>query len=248
VGELIVAIAALAVVAAVLALAWHRLHGVVSERADAAADYVSVFVSAVYLILLTFLVVVLWQRIDDINADVRAEAADLNQLIWTAHREAGPDRTTLRTVVRDYATAVLVHEWPADDTAGAAPATGALNAARAGIATPFPLDQQTTLRDDVLSALDDIGANRADRLAESHVGLPGWVLGSFVVLSVVALLVPFLLGPRLDAHGLVGLAVTIGGIAAAGLLVWELLHPYGGLVGIDPTPLRAVLANLGQVS
>jgi hypothetical protein len=247
VGTLIVGISALVAIA-VLVLARRRRRGVESERADAAADYVSVFVSAVYLILLAFLVVVLWQRVDDINIDVRAEAADLNQLIWTAHRQVGSDHATLRTAVRDYTTAVLAHEWPEDGATSTAPATAALDAARTRIATPLPLDRPTNLRDDVLAAFDDIESNRSDRLAESHLGLPGWVLGAFAVLSLVTLLVPLLLGPRLDAHGLIGLGVTIGGIAAAGLLVWDLLHPYGGLVAIDPTPLRAVLANLTQVS
>ena len=87
---------------------------------------------------------VLWQRQDDINSDVRAEASDLSQLTWIAHRLPPTDHEMLRAAVQDYTTAVLAHEWPAQSTADTVPAWQASQYAISHLATTFSLDQQTT--------------------------------------------------------------------------------------------------------
>jgi hypothetical protein len=215
-------------------------------RDEAAADYVSVFVSAVYLILLAFVVVVLWQRVDDVNADTRAEAADLTQLTWLAHRLPAADHAALRTTVRDYATAVLTYEFPpgAHTEAGAAD----LDQARERLATPTTFGQSSTMRDLALGYLDDIQSNRDDRLAKSDLGLSGLLLAAVVVLSVATLLIPYLLGPRIDAHSVLGLMLTAAVIVAGLLLVWDLMNMYSGMFKVDPAPLRAALEQLDRVS
>jgi hypothetical protein len=238
-----------AVVAAVLLLPLRRkvLRGERHKpRHDAAADYVSVFVSAVYLILLAFVVVVLWQRVDDVNADARAEATDLTQLVWLAHRLPAADHAALRAAVHDYTTAVLTYEFPPG--AHTDVATADLDHAREYLATPVTLSQAGTMRDAALSDLNDIQANRDDRLAKSDLGLSGLLLAALVVLSVAALLIPYLLGPKVDAHSVLGLLLTAAVVVAGLLLVWDLMNMYGGMFRVDPAPLRDVLTQLNEVT
>jgi hypothetical protein len=218
------------------------------EDKDAAGEYVSVLISAVYLTLLAFLVVVLWQRVDTMNGDVRAESSDLTQIVWDAHRLPEASKAPLRAFVQDYATGVLRQEWPPHGAADADTAASALDTARGFLASPTTLNNQSVLRDNVLAAVNDIGNNRDDRLANAREGIPELILVAFVILSLMAVLIPYLLGPRLTAHGVVGFVFTVSMVTAGALLVINLLHPFAGPLRVDQAPLRAALTTLNQVS
>jgi hypothetical protein len=214
----------------------------------AATDYVNVLVSAVYLLLVAFIIVVLWQRQEDISSDVRAEASDLSQLTWIAHRLPTSDHEMLRTAVQDYTTAVLAHEWPATQPADMTAAWQASQYAISHLATTFSLDQQTTLRDEAISLVADMQQNRADRLAKSAQGLPGPLLVTFGICSAATVLLPYLLRPRIRAHSVIGLMISVGLVVASAWLVVDLLRPYDGLLAVSPGPLRNVLTQLSVVS
>lgn len=214
----------------------------------AATDYVNVLVSAVYLLLVAFIIVVLWQRQEDISSDVRSEASDLSQLTWIAHRLPSDDHQMLRAAVHDYATAVLTDEWPARSSADTAPAWRASQNAISSLATTFNLDQQTTLRDEAISLVADVQQNRADRLAKSAQGLPGPLLVTFAIVSAATVLLPYLLRPRIRAHSVIGLTVSVGLVVASAWLVVDLIRPYDGLLAVSPGPLRNVLTQLSLVS
>jgi hypothetical protein len=218
------------------------------KREEAAADYISVLISAVYLVLVAFLVVVLWQRVDDINADTRSEADQLSQLTWLAHRLPGPDHDALRTFVRDYTNAVITDEAPPghepqDDAAGQA-----LNRIRVYLSAPVSLSASTSQRDVAINDVNAIASARDDRLATAAQGIPGALLIAFVALSIATVAIPYLIGPRLDLHSVLGILLTAGVVAGAALLVWNLLDPFGGVIRVNLEPLRGVITQLGQVS
>jgi hypothetical protein len=244
----IVGVAVSAVLAHVV-VARRAAHSEEHARHEAAAtDYVNVLVSAVYLLLIAFIIVVLWQRQDDINSDVRAEASDLSQLTWIAHRLPPTDHEMLRAAVQDYTTAVLAHEWPALNTADTVPAWQASQYAISHLATTFSLDQQTTLRDEAISLVADVQQNRSDRLAKSAQGLPGPLLATFAIVSGATVLLPYLLRPRIRAHSVIGLTISVGIVVASAWLVLDLLRPYDGLLAVSPGPLRNVLAQMSVIS
>ena len=244
----IVGVAASALLAHVV-VARRAAHGEEHARHEAAAtDYVNVLVSAVYLLLIAFIIVVLWQRQDDINSDVRAEASDLSQLTWIAHRLPPTDHEMLRAAVQDYTTSVLVHEWPARSTADTVPAWQASQYAISHLATTFSLDEQTTLRDEAISLVADVQQNRSDRLAKSEQGLPGPLLATFTIVSGATVLLPYLLRPRIQAHSVIGLTISVGLVVASAWLVLDLLRPYDGLLAVSPGPLRNVLTQMSVIS
>jgi hypothetical protein len=218
--------------------------GLGGDRADAAADYVATFMVTMYTVLLAFIVVVLWQRVDDLNTDLRAEGHDLTQLVWTGQRLDAADREALRSAVSAYTAAVLEREWPPADQAATASTAAAIAALRARLSVPFSLDDQTTLRDQELAAVDDLDAARADRVAKTLKPGPEILVVGLVLLSAATVLIPFLLGPRAEPLSVIGLAVTVAVVAAALAFVLNLRAPYGGYIDISRTPMQNVQTQL----
>jgi hypothetical protein len=215
------------------------------NRAEAAADYVATFMVTMYTVLVAFIVVVLWQRLDDINADVRSEGQDLTQLVWAAQRLPAADRIVLRGAATDYASAVLGREWPPGNLAAADGSASAITAVRGHLATAFSLDEQTTLRDQELAVVDDLAASRADRVSKSlSSSYPGILTIALVLLSVATVLTPFLLGPRVEPLSVLGIVVTVVVVGSALALVLDLQSAFGGPFSVSRVPLQAVQQQL----
>jgi len=222
--------------------------GLGGDRADAAADYVATFMVTMYTVLLAFVVVVLWQRADDLNADLRAESHDLTQLVWTSQRLDTADRAAIRSAVSGYTAAVLDREWPPSGQAATGDTAAAIAALRSRLSVSFSLDNQTTLRDQELSVVDDLDAARADRIAKTLRPGPEILVVGLVLLSAATVVVPFLLGLRAEPLSVVGLAVTIAVVAAALAFVLNLREPYGGYIDISRTPMQNVQTQLAATS
>jgi Protein of unknown function (DUF4239) len=212
-----------------------------TDRAEAAADYVAMFMVTMYTVLLAFVVVILWQRIDDINGDVRTEGQDLTQLVWDAQRLPTADRTALRSAVTQYTSAVLGHEWPPSGLAATEGSALAVTGLRTYLSTSFSLNEQTTLRDQELAVLDDLTAARADRVGKSlSSSYPGVLTIALVLLSAAAVLTPFLLGPRAEPVSVLGICVTVMIVVSALVLVLDLQSAFGGAFSVSRVPLQAV--------
>jgi hypothetical protein len=215
------------------------------DRAEAAADYVATFMVTMYTVLVAFIVVILWQRLDDINTDVRTEGQDLTQLVWEAQRLPAADRTALRTAVTDYTTAVVSREWPPANLAAADGSAFALTGVRGHLSTAFSLDEQTTLRDQELSVVDDLAAARADRVSKSlSSSYPQFLTVALALLSAATVLTPFLLGPRIEPLSVLGIVVTIVVVGCALALVLDLQSAFGGPFSVSRTPLDLVQQQL----
>jgi hypothetical protein len=211
------------------------------DRAEAAADYVATFMVTMYTVLVAFIVVVLWQRLDDVNADVRTESQDLTQLVWEAQRLPAAERAALRTGVADYTAAVLGREWPPANLAAADGSAAAISGLRGYLSTSFSLDEQTTLRDQELAVVDDLAAARADRIGKSlSSSYPQFLTVALVLLSAATVLTPFLLGPRVEPLSVLGIAVTVVVVGCALALVLDLQTTFGGTISASRVPLEMV--------
>jgi hypothetical protein len=222
----------------------HPRPAAAGRRAEAAADYVATFTVTMYTVLVAFAIVVLWQRCDDINSDVRTESQDLTQLVWTAQRLPTTDRAAIRSGVADYTLAVLNREWPPRNEAAASATDAVITSLRTRLSSPFTLDEQTTLRDQELSVTDDLANARADRLAKSLRSYPDVMISALVLLSATTVLTPFLLGPRADALSVVGLVATVAIVVAALAFAVDLASPYNGAFAISRQPLQYVQQQL----
>lgn len=90
---------------------------------------ISLFASAsvIYAVLLGFLVVVVWEAYDDAHRNVAEEAAMLTPLFRLTYGMQGPHGAASRTLIREYARAVIDDEWKTMDSAKA----GSMRARRA---------------------------------------------------------------------------------------------------------------------
>jgi Na+/H+ antiporter NhaC len=219
------------------------------RRSEAAADYVAMFSVTMYTVLLAFIVVILWQRLDDINSDVRSESQDLTQIVWSAQRLPAADRAAMRSAVTDYTAAVLDHEWPPANLAATDRAAAAVAGLRGHLATAFSLDEQTTLRDQELAVVDDLTAARADRIGKTLASTyPEILTVALVLLSAATVLTPFLLGVRAEPLSILGVGVTIAVIVAALVLVVDMQGDYGGAFAVSCVPLQTVQQQLALTS
>src|SRR3954454_8608794 len=78
---------------------------------------ISLFTAAgvVYAVLLGFLVVVVWEAYDGAHRNLADEAATLVPLYRLTYGMQAAEGEQLRTLIRDYARAVVEDEWPTLD-------------------------------------------------------------------------------------------------------------------------------------
>ncbi|MBR7837487.1 DUF4239 domain-containing protein [Actinospica durhamensis] len=217
------------------------------ERNDASAlDYVNTFISTLYMVLLALVVVVQWQNIDEINADVRAEATTLTALVQTADRMPGTEGAQVRASAVAYARAVLADEWPAPSTeaAGGDAAQKALDAGQAAVTHPVTLSTSLgTIEDQAIGEYQALAQSRDDRIAVGQDATSPVLLAALGVLSLITVLTPLALGLRADALAFSGLMVSTLLVCLSFWFVLELQTYYHGLIHVTSEPIQGFLAG-----
>jgi hypothetical protein len=244
---ILIALVVLAV--AVLVLLDRRRKEMKVEREDASAvEYINLFIGTLYMVLLSLIVVLLWQNVSDVSGDVRTEASGLQALVQTAQRLPASEGEPLLKAAHEYAAAVLNSEWPpepgTDNGAGEnAPAARVLAEARAAVTHPVASGATAgTIEDQAIAEINTVADARDDRLAKSGAGVPDVLLIALAVLSLITIATPLALGLRADALAFAGFVVTTALVCLAFWFVVELQSPFHGLIHASPQPLRDVLA------
>lgn len=219
------------------------------KREDGPAlEYINVFIGTLYMVLLSLIVVLMWQNVSDVSGDVRAEAAGLQAVVQTAQRLPAAEGTPLLKAAHEYASSVLNTEWPpkaGTDSNTAAPAGRILDEARAAVSRPVSAGSSAgTVEDQVLSEIQSVSDARDDRLAKSSGSVPTFLLIALAMLSLITIATPLTLGLRADALAFSGFVVTTALVCLAFWLVVELQSPYHGLIHASSQPLRELVAKV----
>ncbi|HEU5356056.1 MAG TPA: DUF4239 domain-containing protein [Actinocrinis sp.] len=220
------------------------------EREDAqAVEYINLLIGTLYIVLLSLVVVVMWQNVSDVSGDVRTEGAGLQALVQTAQRLPAAEGQPLLKAAHDYAATVLKSEWPpkpgsdngADENA---PAARILAEARAAVTHPVESGATAgTIEDQAIGEINAVAEARDDRLAKSGASIPDVLLIALAVLSLITIATPLALGLRADALAFAGFVVTTALVCLAFWFVVELQSPFHGLIHASPQPLRDALAD-----
>ena len=220
------------------------------EREDAqAVEYINLLIGTLYIVLLSLVVVVMWQNVSDVSGDVRTEGAGLQALVQTAQRLPAAEGQPLLKAAHDYAATVLNSEWPpkpgsdngADENA---PAARILAEARAAVTHPVESGATAgTIEDQAIGEINAVAEARDDRLAKSGASIPDVLLIALAVLSLITIATPLALGLRADALAFAGFVVTTALVCLAFWFVVELQSPFHGLIHASPQPLRDALAD-----
>lgn len=234
---------------AVLVLLDRRRKDARVEREDASAvEYINLFIGTLYMVLLSLIVVLLWQNVSDVSSDVRAEASGLQALVQTAQRLPATEGEPLLKAAHGYAATVLNSEWPPKPGTGNgadenAPAARILADARAAVTHPVAAGATAgTVEDQAIAQINTVADARDDRLAKSGAGIPDVLLIALAVLSLITIATPLALGLRADALAFAGFVVTTALVCLAFWFVVELQSPFHGLIHASPQPLRDMLA------
>ena len=238
------------VAVAVLVLLDRRRKDERVEREDAqAVEYINLLIGTMYIVLLSLVVVVMWQNVSDVSGDVRTEAAGLQSLAQTAQRLPAAEGRPLLKATHEYAATVLNSEWPpkpgSDNAADEnAPAARILAEARAAVTHPVASGATAgTIEDQAIGEINAVAEARDDRLAKSGASIPTVLLIALAVLSLITIATPLALGLRADALAFAGFVVTTALVCLAFWFVVELQSPFHGLIHASPQPLRDALAN-----
>ncbi|MDD7963877.1 bestrophin-like domain [Actinomycetospora lemnae] len=213
------------------------------------AGYLIAIVGVIYAVLLAFVVVVTWQQFSAAQNVVGQEASALRGLERESAAFPPEVREQLAADVRDYATAVVTHEWPAMSRGEAGhPAVVAVLDRIADHLAALPVD--TPARQEYLGVEADRFAEvvsfRSQRLDFVGQGLPGVLWIALVLGAAVTIGFGLVFGLRSTALHLLmtgSLAATIGVLLFVAIAIDQ---PFRGDVAVTPAPLQRVLTDFAR--
>lgn len=161
----------------------------------------------------------------------------------------GPEATDIRALIRDSLAAKIATVWPEERdqvaVAQIAEGSGTEQVIRGLLALTPQTDAQRWLQSRALTLAAGTEADRWS-VVERTAGSLHWVFLLVVVFWLVVVFVSFgLFAPR---NASVAAALVVASLAVTGalFLIVEMAQPYGGLIKISATPLKAALAQLGR--
>jgi uncharacterized membrane protein YdcZ (DUF606 family) len=206
--------------------------------------------SVVYAVLLGFLVVVVWEGYDSAHRNVAEEAASLVPLYRLTYGMQGPHGVKSRSLIREYADAVVNDEWPTMGEANAGNMRarhdiGELDRQFSRL-TPRQKAADAEVDAQFLATKSTIVAARNRRLLEASDSIP-WVmwLGAIGGGIIVMLMSFFIYMEEAWPHVLMAsLAASLIGMLLFIMIV--LSRPFIGPLALGPEHFRAALAVMND--
>jgi hypothetical protein len=204
-------------------------------------------VGVLYAVLLAFVVIVVWEKFSDSEADVSREAgaaATIYRLVGGI-AQGGP---ALRDGMTAYLNSAITDDWAAMDGGKSSPATtDALNALYAAALDYRPSDSHgEAVMSEILHQLNTITEARRARLVKASGIVPGVIWLVLFGGAVLTIGFTFFFGTM----NLRAQAVMTGALAMlifSGLLVIVTIdHPFTGAVKVTPEALLEVIHDLAR--
>ncbi|WP_027483572.1 DUF4239 domain-containing protein [Deinococcus pimensis] len=222
------------------------------EEHNQVAGFIYAVVGVCSSVLLTFVVVAVWQQQVDVHARVEQETNDLVGLYRDAQAFAPETRSMLRADLRAYALSVLNAEWPALASGRRSPATErrfTTLVCRYQHVRPTSTAEEAWYRTtlDRLTRLED---NRRLRLMSAASTIPPLMWSVLWLTSAVTIAFSFFFGTRNVAAQALMVGALSGTIALILFLAVALDRPFGGPIQVQPSGFRAFVdatVNQGDV-
>ncbi|HEX6795533.1 MAG TPA: hypothetical protein VF304_16930 [Casimicrobiaceae bacterium] len=205
-------------------------------------------VGVIYAVLLAFAIIVVWEELNDAEADVAREAGAATNLYRLAAGIEGEPGLAIRRLVTRYLETAIAEEWPAMARGGSSPAANrALTAIYAGVVAYRPADmREQAVMSEMLGQLSALTQARRERLVKASALVPGIIWAALIVGAVVTIGFTYFFGSRdLRAQMLMTGALTL--LICTGLLVILAIdHPFNGGVRVEPEALVKVLEDFAH--
>jgi hypothetical protein len=205
-------------------------------------------VGVIYAVLLAFAILVVWERFNQADTDVAAEASAAATVFRLAQNLDTPHGAAIRAATTAYLKAAVNKDWPAMDRGTASSeATVALSEIYNAVLKFHNFNTyEAIVVAEMLRNVDELSEKRRQRLVASTGIVPGiiWVvlfIGAFVTIAFT-----FFFGtPNLRAQTVMSGALSI--LIFAGLLtIVAIDQPFSGTVKVRPDALISVINDFGD--
>jgi hypothetical protein len=235
----------LAMTAQLLIRRWVRVETLAKNNEIAGFKFATVGV--IYAVLLAFSVIVVWEKFNDAQTSVAAEAGATAALFHYADGKE-PEALALRTALVSYLKAAIDDEWPAMNLESEA--HGVTSALDKLYSTALALNRSGT-RDmadmsEVFRQIDNVTAARRIRLHLATGLVPDviWIAlfaGALLTIGFTLFFGSENLLAQVSMTGVLSLLVTLGLV-----VIISVDHPFTGPVHIHPDALATVLEEFGK--
>ncbi|WKX71599.1 DUF4239 domain-containing protein [Streptomyces sp. XD-27] len=195
--------------------------------------------AAIYGIILAFVIVTLWEQLEETRTTVDTEATDVSLIVRDAASFPPGPRARMDKAVHDYLHAVVERQWPhmRNGTARHSVTAGQIKGLYTALQDYEPAtESQRVFYEQASTMLNDVAAQRRDRLAMAHRQLPP--LLQVLVFGGALVIIPltFLYGIRNRSMQLLFVGSVAALIGFSLLLVVVLDRPFAGDVRVSPAP------------
>ena len=201
-------------------------------------------------VMLSFMVVAVWQQFDQSAANVQIEAASLSDLYTISYGLPEPIRSSVQSQTRSYLQTVISREWPLMRIGGTS------HKARHDLYSLYrtlaqlrsvTADQGQT-RAEALQELQRAIDARRRRIYDNQEGIPPTLW--FVMITTSVITIGFIFFFRMHderTHILFTTALTIIVVIVC-VLIAELDYPFRGDISISPTSLQNTMNYITEIT
>jgi hypothetical protein len=217
------------------------------RRNNEVAGFKFATVGVLYAVLLAFAVLVVWEKDNDAEASVAAEAGAAAALYRLSN---GVGEDAVRAAVTGYLEATIRDDWPAMARGGESPsAVAALDALYAAVLAYRPEDARgAVVQAEALRELGQLTQARRARVVVASGIVPGVIWVVLFVGAAITIGFTFFFGTEnLRAQALMTGALAL--LILLGLLIIVVIdRPFAGSVRLEAEPLVRVLEDFGDSS
>ncbi|HEY3953599.1 MAG TPA: hypothetical protein VGM53_09505 [Streptosporangiaceae bacterium] len=216
------------------------------EPEDVTIGFLGPSLAAIYLLVLAVALATEWQTIGDANQAATSEASTIRELYWTAAGFTPSEQAFLQVHVRDYATAVVHHDWPQmrrgslDDSS-----EEMLSTINHYVLKINPQDAAgTNAQLQASTLLGSLFNVRDQRAVDAAARLPQGLIAGVIATSLVVAAFPFAcgIGATRRSIALAGVQAALVGIGI--VVVFQLNHVYSGPLAVSSAPIQTTLQQI----
>jgi len=218
------------------ALLQRRLSTEMLRRHNDVAGYLFSAVGVLYAVLLGFVVVVVWQKYDEIVANVQSEVDAVGNLYHSVDGYDPASRTLIRRDLDSYARTVANVEWPAMERSQDVPETadGVLEGAAYRVDTFTPKDYKGFAAQQAsIGNMQRLYDARRQRLIHSDATVPPILWFALISGAVAMVGFCYIFGVENRPAQLLMTAILVSLIGILFVVIGEFSTPFSGSVSIS---------------
>jgi Protein of unknown function (DUF4239) len=216
---------------------------------DVAGPIIST-VGTILAVILSFMLVSVWQQYDQAGATVVQEASAVADLYHAAGNFPEPTQSQLRVALRSYTNAIINDEWPAMRGGKASATAAKASFGLLGIIIRYnpSSNAQQALQQDAIGFVNTLVDARRDRLFDNQSGIPIIFWVGMLLLSAITIFCAYIFRIKNEAMHVFMCVALAAVIAVVFVLIAEFDYPFRGDAQIPPTAWLALQATIAGVT